>query len=668
MYNSLKSFIFVSLLLVIGFTIVNAQEIPSKITFQGKLSENGELVTGTKSMTFTIGEWVEEHGEVAVNSGIYSVILGSVLPIPLSQFSENNIATLHIAVEGIDLSPDIEIVSSPYAFKAEEAANALMLAGLEHDLFLGIESINNQSGDVDRNLSIIGGSNVSVESNDNAIIISAVPGPTGVTSISEGEGIILDPNPITSTGTIRSTLGTDISSAEIQDQTISSSDIANDQIVRSLNGIKDQVHLTEGENISIVENGQNIMISASGGGGGTVTQINTSGGLTGGPITTSGTISIENSGVTESRLANNSVTSAKIQDGTIQSSDIGFAFGDITAVNAGTGLSGGGTTGDVSLSSTLGTSISNTEIDDNAVNSSKIQDGTITTSDLNFTPVTSPHVGSLTVTGLLDCQNTVSAWQHVVAGEDMQAGGSIKAGSPATSAGDGDIIAENDLVAGDGDVIIGTSSDAGAIGMTGSNNNSLLTLAALSSNPNNGGLWLRENGSNRVYLYSDPDDGHGYLSLKDEDGNSSIWLNASDGSINGSIKNFVIDHPNNPNEVIVYASIEGPEAAAYTRGTIILSSGEAKVQFEEHFSLVINPDHMTIQLTPRSASSKGLAAVARSKNGFTIKELFDGEGNYEVDFLVQAVREGYEDYQVTRVKSNIDHKNPTSTIKTLSTN
>ncbi|MEO0049961.1 MAG: hypothetical protein ABIK42_02325, partial [candidate division WOR-3 bacterium] len=37
-------------------------------------------------------------------------------------------------------------------------------------------------------------------------------------------------------------------------------------------------------------------------------------------------------------IANNAVTSAKIQDGTIQQADLGFTCGDITGVYAGTGL------------------------------------------------------------------------------------------------------------------------------------------------------------------------------------------------------------------------------------------------------------------------------------------------------------------------------------------
>ena len=109
----------------------------------------------------------------------------------------------------------------------------------------------------------------------------------------------------------------------VLDGSITASKIANGQVVKSLNGLKDSVNLVAGSNITITPSGNNLTITAAGGGGGTVTQINTGSGLMGGPITTTGTVSIASDGITNNMLQNNSVTSTNIVDATITSADIG---------------------------------------------------------------------------------------------------------------------------------------------------------------------------------------------------------------------------------------------------------------------------------------------------------------------------------------------------------
>jgi hypothetical protein len=93
-------------------------------------------------------------------------------------------------------------------------------------------------------------------------------------------------------------------------------------------------------------------------GQGSVTSVATGAGLTGGPITSSGTISIAAAGVTNTMLANPSVT-VKAGTGLSGGGTVALggtvtlastATGTITGVTAGSGLTGGGTAGNVSLS------------------------------------------------------------------------------------------------------------------------------------------------------------------------------------------------------------------------------------------------------------------------------------------------------------------------------
>jgi len=57
---------------------------------------------------------------------------------------------------------------------------------------------------------------------------------------------------------------------------------------------------------------------------------------------------------------------------------------------------------------------------------------------------------------------------------------------------------------------------------------------------------------------------------------------------------------------------------------------------------------MTVQLTPLSADSLGLAVVRKSLHSIIVRELHSGRGHYDFDYLVTAVRKGFENYRVIR--------------------
>ena len=116
-------------------------------------------------------------------------------------------------------------------------------------------------------------------------------------------------------------------------------------------------------------------------------------------------------------------------------------------------------------------------------------------------------------------------------------------------------------------------------------------------------------------------------------------------------KHFKMDYPGKADKSIWYASVEGPEAAAYERGTATLENGEIFVPFSDHFQLVIAKKGMTVMLTPLSGESQGLAVVEKTSEGFMVKELHKGSGNYSFDWEVKCVRAGFENYQVIRERS-----------------
>lgn len=211
-----------------------------------------------------------------------------------------------------------------------------------------------------------------------------------------------------------------------------------------------------------------------------------------------------------------------------------------------------------------------------------------------------------------------------------------------------------------------------------------IRLTALSANADLGSLNISDDsGVNKLQAYVDPNGtnregvlwingtnglanvvisalsgntNHGYLSVSNSGGvtKAGVYVDQfGNGVVFGDQKNFRMNHPTEEGKEIWYGSLEGPELAAYTRGTAVLKNGEAAIQFPEHFLIVSNTETMTITLTPLDASSEGLAVVEKTVAGFIVKELRNGTGNYSFDWEVKCVRNGYEDFRVIRDASEM---------------
>ena len=130
-------------------------EIPGKISYQGRLTDNAGLaINGQHSLTFKIfadstglGQvWTETQNGVVVTNGLFSVILGSATPIPLNAF-EGQTCYLAIAIDGgIQLSPFHPMVSTPYAFRADIAGRASLGGGWSDGANVWLENFDKKVG------------------------------------------------------------------------------------------------------------------------------------------------------------------------------------------------------------------------------------------------------------------------------------------------------------------------------------------------------------------------------------------------------------------------------------------------------------------------------------------------------------------------------------------
>lgn len=178
-----------------------------------------------------------------------------------------------------------------------------------------------------------------------------------------------------------------------------------------------------------------------------------------------------------------------------------------------------------------------------------------------------------------------------------------------------------------------SNNGVGSLILDGENENPNIVLGNLADNPNNGFIGVRdEEGATQAGIYVN------------EEGQGIVFAD--------EVRGFVQD-PSNTDRLVAYSMVEGPELGAYDRGTATLEKGEIFVPYAQHFKIVSNTEKVTIQITPLEWDTYGVAVTRKTTEGFYVKELKGGTGNFQFDWEVKAVRRGHETYQVFQSKAAV---------------
>lgn len=141
---------------------------------------------------------------------------------------------------------------------------------------------------------------------------------------------------------------------------------------------------------------------------------------------------------------------------------------------------------------------------------------------------------------------------------------------------------------------------------------------------------------------------HGWISVNDASSNAQagMYVNASgDGVVFGDVMQFSTAASHQRGRQIRYSTVQGPEVAVYFRGTGNLNSGNSEVLLPDYFCESADMTTMTIQITPLSADTYGIAVIEKNGQGFKVRELKDGSGNFAFDYEIKCTKKGYRNWE-----------------------